>query len=108
METTDELDYLIQIDQMEIVNVEAKSARNVRAKTLNSFLDKTRAPYACILIVNDFARFTTGDGRELRHLPLYTAGFIEERCIIARLQAMRPRLEKRSSAPRILFICHGN
>ena len=82
--TTGELDFLLQTDQMEIVPVEVKSARNVRAKTLNSLLDKTRAPYAYILSENDFARFTTDDGRELRHLPLYAAGFIGEHCIKTR------------------------
>ena len=82
--TTGELDFLLQTDQMEIVPVEVKSARNVRAKTLNSLLDKTRAPYAYILSENDFARFTTDDGRELRHLPLYAAGFIGEHCVKTR------------------------
>ena len=70
---------------MEIVPVEVKSARNVRAKTLNSLLDKTRAPHAYILSENDFASSTTDDGRELRYLPLYAAGFIGEHCVKTRL-----------------------
>ena len=83
--TTGELDFLLQTDQMEIVPVEVKSARNVRTKTLNSLLDKTRAPYAYILSENDFVSFTTDDGCELRHLPLYAAGFIGEHCVETRL-----------------------
>ena len=83
--TTGELDFLLQTDRMEIVPVEVKSARNVRAKTLNSFMGKVRAPYAYILSENDFASFTTDDGRELRHLPLYAASFIGENCVKTRL-----------------------
>lgn len=83
--TTGELDFLLQTDRMEIVPVEVKSARNVRAKTLNSLLDKTRAPHAYMLSENDFASSTTDDGRELRYLPLYAAGFIGEHCVKTRL-----------------------
>lgn len=79
--TTGELDFLLQTDRMEIVPVEVKSARNVRAKTLGSFMDKARSPYAYILSENNFSRSETDDGRELRHLPLYAAGFIGANCL---------------------------
>ena len=79
--TNGELDFLLQTDRMEIVPVEVKSARNVRAKTLGSFMEKARSPYAYILSENNFARRETDDGRELRHLPLYAAGFIGANCL---------------------------
>ena len=79
--TTGELDFLLQTDRMEIVPVEVKSARNVRARTLGSFMDKARSPYAYILSENNFSRSETDDGRELRHLPLYAAGFIGANCL---------------------------
>ena len=79
--TSGELDFLLQTDRMEIVPVEVKSARNVRARTLGSFMDKARSPYAYILSENNFARSETDDGRELRHLPLYAAGFIGANCL---------------------------
>ena len=79
--TNGELDFLLQTDRMEIVPVEVKSARNVRARTLGSFMEKARSPYAYILSENNFARSETDDGRKLRHLPLYAAGFIGANCL---------------------------
>ena len=79
--TSGELDFLLQTDRMEIVPVEVKSARNARARTLGSFMDKARSPYAYILSENNFAHSKTDDGRELRHLPLYAAGFIGANCL---------------------------
>ena len=52
--TTGELDFLLQTDRMEIVPVEVKSARNVRARTLGSFMDKARSPYAYIFVREQF------------------------------------------------------
>lgn len=79
--TNGELDFLLQTDRMEIVPVEVKSTRNVRARTLGAFMDKARSPYAYILSENNFFRSETDDGRELRHLPLYAAGFIGANCL---------------------------
>lgn len=47
--TNGELDFLLQTDRMEIVPVEVKSARNVRARTLGSFMEKAgrRMPTYC-------------------------------------------------------------
>ena len=41
---TGELDFLLQTDRMEVVPVEVKSARNVRARTLASIMEKAGAP----------------------------------------------------------------
>ena len=76
--TTGELDFLLQTDRMEIVPVEVKSARNVRAKTLASFMEKAGCPYAYVLSENDFSRSETEAGNELRHLPLYAAHCLGE------------------------------
>ncbi len=70
---TGELDFLLQTDRMEIIPVEVKSARNVRAKTLASFMQKAHCPYAYLLSENDFSRSETSSGNEIRHLPLYAA-----------------------------------
>lgn len=71
--TTGELDFLLQTDQMQVVPLEVKSARNVRAKTLASFMEKSGAPYAYLLSADDFGRDVTSNGREVRRLPLYAA-----------------------------------
>lgn len=106
--TNGELDFLLQTDRMEIVPVEVKSARNVRARTLGSFMEKARSPYAYILSENNFARSETDDGRELRHLPLYAAGFIGANCLKGSLQPPRDRPERNHHMQHVLFICHGN
>ena len=79
--TTGELDFLLQTDRMEIVPVEVKSARNVRARTLASFMEKTGAPYAYLLSENNFSRASTESGAELRCLPLYAAHCIGKGCM---------------------------
>lgn len=71
--TTGELDFLLQTDQMEVIPLEVKSARNVRAKTLATFMEKSGAPYAYLLSQEDFGKTTASNGREVRHLPLYAA-----------------------------------
>ena len=63
---------------MEVIPVEVKSARNVRAKTLASFMEKAHSPYAYILSGNDFSRSETELGNELRHMPLYAAHCLDE------------------------------
>ncbi|MDO4291217.1 MAG: ATP-binding protein [Eggerthellaceae bacterium] len=78
--TTGELDFLLQTDRMEIIPVEVKSTRNVRAKTLATFMEKSRAPYAYVLSENDFSRGEAGAGKELRHVPLYAAHCIGSDC----------------------------
>lgn len=76
-----ELDFLLQTQRMEIVPVEVKSARNVRAKTLATFMDKANAPYAYVLSDNDFSKESVSAGWELRRLPLYAAYCMGEGCL---------------------------
>lgn len=79
---TGELDFLLQTDRMDVVPVEVKSARNVRARTLATFMEKSGSPYAYLLSENDFARVEGEEGAgELRYLPLYAAHCIGKGCI---------------------------
>ena len=75
---TGELDFLLQDDLMRVVPVEVKSSRNLRARTLETFMERAHSPYAIILSENDFSRSTTKGGKELRHLPLYAAHCLDE------------------------------
>lgn len=79
--TTGELDFLLQTEHMELIPIEVKSARNVRAKTFASFMEKARAPYGYVLSSNNYARTQAGTGTEIRHLPLYAAHCIGEGCV---------------------------
>ncbi len=81
--TTGELDFLLQTDRMEIVPVEVKSARNVKAKTFASFAEKARVPYGYVLSGNDYSRAQTDSGVEVRSLPLYAAHCIGDGCVHA-------------------------
>ncbi len=76
--TKGELDFLLQTSRMELLPVEVKSARNVRAKTLAAFMEKGAAPCAYILSENDFSCSAGAAGAQLRHLPLYAAHCICE------------------------------
>lgn len=73
-----ELDFLLQDDQMRVIPVEVKSARNVRARTLATFADRAHSPYAIVLSENDFSRSVTKGGLELRNIPLYAAHCLGE------------------------------
>lgn len=79
--THGELDFLLQTDRAEIIPIEVKSARNVRARTLARFMDQAHAPYAYMLSENDFGSGTTADGRQVRQLPLYAAHCIGASCM---------------------------
>lgn len=78
--TTGELDFLLQTDELGIVPVEVKSARNVRAKTLGTFMEKSGARVAYILSENDYSLTTDERGVEIRHVPLYAAYCLGENC----------------------------
>lgn len=78
---TGELDFLLQDDWMRTIPVEVKSARNVRARTLATFMGRARSPYAIILSENDFSREVTEHGVELRCMPLYAAHCVGEGCV---------------------------
>ncbi|WP_165174047.1 ATP-binding protein [Adlercreutzia sp. ZJ242] len=75
-----ELDFLLQDDQGRVIPLEVKSARNVRAKTLGAFMERSGAPYAIILSQSNFGRKAEDEGRgtEIRELPLYAAFCIGE------------------------------
>lgn len=77
---TGELDFLLQDDHMRIIPVEVKSARNVRARTLATFMDRAHSPYAYVLSQNDFSRSVTDGRHEIRNVPLYAAHCICENC----------------------------
>ena len=65
---------------MRVIPVEVKSARNVRAKTLATFMGKAGSPYAIVLSDRDFGRSEGMQGEEVRQLPLYAAYCIGEGC----------------------------
>lgn len=77
---TGELDFLLQDDQMRIIPIEVKSARNVRARTLSTFMERARSPYAVVLSERDFGCSADASGHEVRELPLYAAFCVGEGC----------------------------
>lgn len=96
--TKGELDFVLQADSGYAVPVEVKSARNVRAKTLSKFMEKSGSPYAVILSEGDFSRSVAdgadkgsdagvgtaaGRGFEIRRVPLYAAFCLGEDCVKA-------------------------
>ena len=77
-----ELDFILQDDHMRLIPVEVKSSRNVRARTLATFMEHASSPYAVLLSENDFHAGEVVGGRDLRELPLYATfclsdGFIQ-------------------------------
>lgn len=68
-----EVDFVFQNDHAEVVPVEVKSARNVRAKSLQRLMAEGGSPYAIRLSEQNFSRSTNETGTELRSLPLYAA-----------------------------------
>ena len=75
--TRGEIDFLLQDDSARLIPVEVKSARNVRARTLEAFVRKTGAPYAVLLSDRDFGLHDES-GVPVRHLPLYAAHCLSE------------------------------
>ena len=74
------LDFVLQDDEMRLIPVEVKSARNVRAKTLSTFMEKSRSPYAVVMSDRDFGEAEGEHGERVRQLPLYAAHCIGEGC----------------------------
>lgn len=68
-----EVDFVYQTKQAEVVPIEVKSARSVRAKSLKLLMERGRSPYAVLLSEHEFARSIDQDGNERRSLPLYAA-----------------------------------
>ncbi len=74
-----EIDFLLQTDQAQVVPVEVKSGRNVRARTLVRFMQEGRSPYAVRLSGEQFGMSQMGEGGAwLRSLPLYAAFCLDE------------------------------
>ena len=57
-----------------------------------------------VFVENVFARFTSDDGRELRHPPLCAVGFIGKGCVTVPPQAVRPCLERKPCATRSFYL----
>lgn len=76
-----ELDFLLQDDHGRVIPIEVKSARNVKARTLASFVERSHAPYAVFLSGQDFGVDRNEQGVEIRHIPLYAAHCLGERCV---------------------------
>ena len=75
-----ELDFLLQDGEMRVIPVEVKSQRNVRARTLATFMDKAHSPYVYVLSENDFSR-AKDEEIERRCVPLYAAHCLGEACV---------------------------
>lgn len=73
-----ELDFLLQDDRARVIPVEVKSARNVRARTLSTFMMRSRAPYAVVFSERNFDVERGERGEKIRCLPLYAAHCLEE------------------------------
>lgn len=73
-----ELDFILQDDHMRVIPVEVKSARNVRARTLSTFMKKAGSPFAIVLSDRNFGRAEGPQGEEIKQLPLYAAYCIGE------------------------------
>lgn len=78
---TGELDFLLQTDELGVVPVEVKSARNVRARTLGTFVEKSGATCAYLLSEKDFSSSVDESGVSIRHLPLYAAHCLGSGCV---------------------------
>ncbi len=73
-----EIDFVFQDMRARLVPVEVKSARNVKAKSLQRFMKEGRAPFALRLSEANFGKSAIeGVDAELRCLPLYAAFCIE-------------------------------
>lgn len=68
-----EVDFVFQTSRAEVIPVEVKSGRNVRARSLRRLMSEGQSPYAIRLSEQNFGRTQLGDGAELRSLPLYAA-----------------------------------
>lgn len=68
-----EVDFVYQNDRAQIVPIEVKAGRNVRARSLHKLARKGSSPYAVRLSEQNFAQATDEDGAVLKSLPLYAA-----------------------------------
>lgn len=68
-----EVDFVYQDERAQVIPIEVKSSRNVRAKSLKRLMAQGQSPYCIRLSEQNFSRSVDGDGNELRALPLYAA-----------------------------------
>lgn len=69
-----EIDFVFQTRLAQVIPVEVKSARNVKARSLRKFMEEGRSPYAIRLSEANFGVEPIADtGTTLRSLPLYAA-----------------------------------
>lgn len=68
-----EVDFILQTKRAEILPIEVKSGRNVKARSLKKLMHEGRSPYAVRLSEENFSRTVDDDGQELRGLPLYAS-----------------------------------
>lgn len=68
-----EVDFVYQDDLAQVIPVEVKSARNVRARSLKKLMEEGRSPYAVRLSEQNFALSHGESGSILKSLPLYVA-----------------------------------
>ncbi len=68
-----EVDFVYQNDRAEVVPIEVKSARNVRARSLKKLMEEGHSPYGVRLSEQNFSKSETDFGVELRAIPLYAA-----------------------------------
>ena len=74
-----EVDFVFQNDHAEVIPIEVKSARNVRARSLKMLMDKGHSPYAIRLSEQNFARTSGAETQpDMLSLPLYAAFAIEQ------------------------------
>lgn len=72
-----EVDFVLQTSRAEVLPIEVKSGRNVRARSLQRLMRESRSPYAVRLSEENFSR-SVGDAGELRALPLYASFAVGE------------------------------
>ena len=68
-----EVDFVFQNKEMQVIPIEVKSARNVRARSLKKLMEEGHSPYGIRLSEQNFSLSQTDFGVELRGIPLYAA-----------------------------------
>ena len=69
-----EIDFIFQNERAQVIPIEVKSARNVKAKSLIQFMKAGHAPYAIRLSEANFGiEPIEGADAQMRSLPLYAA-----------------------------------
>ena len=80
-----EIDFAIQDELAHVIPIEVKSARNIRAKTLEMFMKHAGSPFAIVLSEQNFSMRVSEGGAEIRLMPLYAAHCLGEACHVLSL-----------------------